>query len=486
MDDSSKVRSSCDAHERMQQRSELPRALLTGTKGMRDKGKEYLPQKRREHQKAWESRRDSTFLDNFYERAISEISEAPFEDPVVLGEEAPEQIQTWAENIDNAGTDLTAFAWSLFRDGWIDGLVHVLADFPNVGGRERTRAEDEREGRRPYLIRYPMADVPRWRWEVKDGKPRLTQVHLVERRSLATSKWEDEQIERVRVFYAAGNEWVEGGARNEAAVEVYEPVEEGTETKWVLVEGPTPIKPHTEIPLETYYVKRCGFMESRPPLEALAWLNLAHWQSSSHQRNVLDWSRFAILFGKMLETDEGGEVVIGPDRLIIGNAPESDLRYVEHGGEAISAGERDLENLATQAEQLRRGILSSAPGQPTATASTLDEMRRSRSARSAARSLSGVLGKALQLMGDYVGIEDVGTVDVDTSFGLSLLGQDELEMLRFALQAGTLSDLDFNEELRRRGIMPAEWDPQAAIDRARVQGPGLDLDGGASLGQFGR
>src|SRR3546814_6971269 len=41
------------------------------------------------------------------------------------------------------------------------------------------------------------------------------------------------------------------------------------------------------LPLVTVYAERTGYLTARPPLLDLAWLNLAHWQSSSDQRHIL-------------------------------------------------------------------------------------------------------------------------------------------------------------------------------------------------------
>src|SRR3546814_11327266 len=50
------------------------------------------------------------------------------------------------------------------------------------------------------------------------------------------------------------------------------------------------------LPLVTVYAERTGYLTARPPLLDLAWLNLAHWQSSSDQRHILHVARVPILF----------------------------------------------------------------------------------------------------------------------------------------------------------------------------------------------
>ena len=99
-----------------------------------------------------------------------------------------------------------------------------------------------------------------------------------------------------------------------------------------------------QVPLITFNVAPNGFMRCRPPLIDLAWLNLAHWQSSSDQRHILHVARVPILFGRALQAGEGA-IEVGPNRLILADDPAADLRFVEHSGAAIAAGRQDLIDL---------------------------------------------------------------------------------------------------------------------------------------------
>src|SRR6185295_4553940 len=98
--------------------------------------------------------------------------------------------------------------------------------------------------------------------------------------------------------------------------------------------------------LAPVYLNRTGFMTGEPPLEELADLNVAHWQSSSDQRNILTVARVPILFGTGIEGNE--KLEIGASSMIRTSDPNAKLTYVEHTGAAIGAGERDLERLEFQ------------------------------------------------------------------------------------------------------------------------------------------
>ena len=69
------------------------------------------------------------------------------------------------------------------------------------------------------------------------------------------------------------------------------------------------------------------------PLLDLAWLNIAHWQSSSDQRHVLTVARFPMLAGSGVP--ENTNVVVGPDRMLTTPNADGKFYYVEHTGAAI-------------------------------------------------------------------------------------------------------------------------------------------------------
>jgi hypothetical protein len=94
-----------------------------------------------------------------------------------------------------------------------------------------------------------------------------------------------------------------------------------------------------EIPLLPVYINRTDFMRASPPLAKLAELNIAHWQSSSDQRNILHVARVPILFGAGVRRRR--QNAIGASEMVKFNSnPAAKLTYVEHTGAAIGAGER--------------------------------------------------------------------------------------------------------------------------------------------------
>lgn len=455
------IAESSEAHAEMVRAAELGRALMSGTQGMRDEGETYLPRKVREGKRAYEVRQEGSYLDPLYEEILEEIADAPFEKPVALGDDVPAELKAWAENIDLAGRNLSVFARDVFQDGIETGLAHILADFPPAPS-PRTLAESKRLSLRPWLTHYRLEDVPKWRHVTEAGKERLTRVHLVETtlEDDPDDEWGDAPVRRVRILYAAG--FVPDYLSPEfAAFELWQEIEDHFE----LVNAGS-IKPLTEIPLSTFYARRTGFMRGSPPLRKVAWLNLAHWQSSSMQRHILDWARFAILFGRLLQDDNGKPIEVGVDRIINGGNEHSDLKFVEHTGKAVEAGREDLKSLEQRARGEGKKLQTS---NVTATASALDEMRESRSARAMAGNLQDALEGGFGFAAQLAGLSQGGSLAVHQEFGLNLVQRDHLDAIAKAYERGDLAPADYFEELKRRGILPDDFDSEAATERAMLE-----------------
>ena len=126
-----------------------------------------------------------------------------------------------------------------------------------------------------------------------------------------------------------------------------------------------------DVPLVSVIANPTGFMTARPPLVDMAWLNLAHWQSTSDQRHILHIARVPLLFGRGLQMAERG-LEIGPNRLILSDDPSADLKFVEHSGAAIAARRQDLVDLEDKMAVMGFDMIARRPVMATATGRAID------------------------------------------------------------------------------------------------------------------
>ncbi|NJB67508.1 hypothetical protein GGQ74_001148 [Desulfobaculum xiamenense] len=452
-------------HEDYVVRLRLPVALMGGTQAMRDADRAFLPQEPAESAAAYRARRDRTVLHNAYRRTVAYLTGQVFARDVVLGEDVPEAAVEFAENVDNAGNALSIFAEEVFRAGVDHGVAHILVDMPpaprDAQGRTRelTRAEEREQRRRPYWVLVRGEHVIGWRSEVEGGRSRLTQVRIRESVSEPDGEYGVRRVERIRLLEPGRYELWEK-RKGKGGDETWARIEEGVTTL-------------DEIPLVTFMPgDRESAMTARPALEDLAYLNLAHWQSSSDQRNILHFCRVPLLFGKCLTRDEAGDIVVGPNRLIHSDSENADLKSVEHGGAAIEAGRRDLKDLEEAMALYGLQLLMPRTGNITATEKALDSAESDSTLKSWALQFRDALEQALHFTARWLGQEGGGSCEVNTEFRM----QDGLDadLLLKAEQQGVISTQVVFEEFKRRGLLADSWEWRE-IEASFQNRPGLGL-----------
>ncbi|MEQ8816546.1 MAG: DUF4055 domain-containing protein [Thalassobaculum sp.] len=417
---------------------ELIRDLLGGTRTMREAGERRLPREPGESLEAYRIRLHRTVLFNGLARAVQTLSGKPFGKPASLSDDADPRLRALARDLDLGGRDLTGFARDVLRAALTDGLTHILVDHPPGGDAGETLADERARGARPYLVHVPAVDLIGWR---AGAGGRLDRVRIRETVVERDGAWGERAVEQVRVLEPGRwSLW----RRSEAAKDRSWRRHAGGETSL------------DAVPLVTVYAERTGFLTARPPLLDLAWLNLAHWQSSSDQRHILHVARVPILFGRNLKVGEEG-VEIGPNRLILGDGDGADLKYVEHGGAAIEAGRQDLADLEDRMAVMGLDLMVRRPGGVTATERAIDSARADSALAALVRAVEEGLGAALDLCARWMDLppEAAGRVTLDPDTGLDAREAEEIDLLLKARLAGEIDRPTFLAEIRRRGVLAA-------------------------------
>ncbi|RYZ46973.1 MAG: DUF4055 domain-containing protein, partial [Myxococcaceae bacterium] len=373
------------AYRDMQPSWSLVLALLGGTASMRAAGRAHLPKYHAESDDAYRERLGRAVLLNVFGKTLRNLAARPFAKPVRLGEAAPEELRVLADDVDKQGSDLTAWARGVFRDGLGKGLAHVLVDYPAVDPeRVRTLEDEQRAGVRPYFVHVPAESLIAAYAEVVDGVETLTHVRIREE-EVRRAGFDEVKVERVRVLER--DSWA-----------VYE--RSGTSEWKVVASGRSTLG---FIPLVTWYAgERTALCAAKPPLMDLADKNVEHWQSASDQRNVLTVARFPMLAASGLEApSRGGDseagasspVTIGPHALLTTSSPQGKFYYVEHTGAAIKAGRQDLEDLKEEMAMLGVELLVRKSGSTTATEKSINTAQ----SHSELQAMAESFGDALEL-----------------------------------------------------------------------------------------
>jgi hypothetical protein len=440
------------AYDAMAEGWELPRALMGGTRGMRAADKKYLPQEPGESSAAYENRLNRSTLFNAFRRTVNGIVGKVFSKPITLQDDVPSDVASWCEDVDLAGRRLDVFASDVFGDGVQTGISHILVTMP-ADEPPSTLAEERQRGRRPYFVHIRAEDMIGWRSETIGGKETLTQIRFRECVTEPAGEYGEKVLDRIRVLWRD-------------RFELWQKDDKGD---WQLIgSGPVTLG---EIPLATFYAARTGFMTAEPPLEDLAHLNVAHWQSSSDQRHILHFARVPLLFGTALDTEEGKSIEIGPNRLIKAQDPNGKLMFVEHSGASIGAGRQDLVDIEERMRVLGLELMVNMPGNQTATGKSIDTAQQNSAVKRMALSLQDALEQALVFMARWKELGDNGgSLQVNTDFGLTLQGSAEVQELLNARMAGEISRETFWAEMKRRGLLMDDFDPEAEQLRLDEEG----------------
>ena len=456
----------------------LNHTLLGGTPAMRLAGESYLPREEGESTTAHSARVARTVLLNVFKRTGEKLVGEVFSKSITTDKDTPEDFKGWEENIDMNGKDLSRFLNQVFLWAMYDGAAHVLVDFPEIKTRTvddtvqyhdedtdewkpYTEAVKTEKGWRPYWVFYRAENVIGWRTERKNGRTILSQLRLREMTREEEGDYGVSTVERIRVLVPGGFEiWeaIENEKTTTGAVKPHSTTGQATGPEWVkIADGASELD---FIPFGTFMTgEKISAVTAKAPLEDLAYLNLTHWQSTSEQRNILRYSRFALWFGRLLNTDDQGKVAFGPSRLIIGDDENSDLKAVEISGASIEAGERDLEHLEKKMAMYGLSFLMSRSGNVTATEKALDSRENQSSLRGWALDFADFVDALMDVSGVMVGRKEgeSGKSDINLEFK-TFLADVEPQIINEAVRDGWLpSQLAF-EEFKRRGLLKEDWE----------------------------
>lgn len=448
----------------MHDAAKLPRTLMGGTKAMRAAGVIYLPSEPAEDEVDYKRRLNRSTLFNGFRKTVKDMTGKVFRREIDLGKDVPTQIVDWCENIDLAGRHINVFARDAFYDAMVPGIGFIFTDMP-AALPGATLAQEQAAGIRPYLCYIKVEDVLGWKTENIAGVVTLTQFRFKEIATVADA-YVDIPVEQIRVLTVGG-------------YEVWRVATDGADKgKWVkIAEGARSIK---DIPIAPVYINRTGFMQAEPPLEDLADLNVAHWQSQSDQRNILHVARVPILFWAGKNDDD--VLVVGPNSVARSSDPGAKLEWVEHSGQAIGAGDTDLKNLEQQMQTQGLALLIATPGGKTATGENLDNEKENSPLAMMANALGDAIEASFGFMAQYANLGDGGSVTVNTDFGVTMDGVTVQQLLDMR-NSGQISQETFLNEMKRRDVLSESVEVEAEIERTKNDqsqeapaGKGMKLD----------
>ena len=404
--------------------------LMQGTYGMRKKHRRYLPQEPRELDESYDNRLARSVCPPYYQRLERMLAGMLTRKPVRLTDTA-DIIQEHLFDVDLQGNDLNVFTYETTRKMVRYGHVGVLVDAPKA----------EYEGR-PYWCTYTPREILGWRYEGSE----LVQLRLMEKVVLPDGEYGEKTAEQVRVLTPGE----------------YKIYQKQKNTNFELIdEGTTSLD---KIPFSVAYANRLNIMESRPPLEDIAELNLKTYQVQSDLDNILHVSCVPMLafFGFPSAAEE---VSAGPGEAIAFPA-DGRAEYIEPKGTSFDHQFKRLEQIAGQINELGlSAVLGQKLSAETAEAKRLDRSQGDSTMMVIAQNMQDMIDNSLQFHAQYLGnTTAAGSSYVNRDFLGARLDPQEVGSLLQLYTAGTITQETLLNQLSEGEVLGDEFDVDAELE----------------------
>ena len=320
------------------------------------------------------------------------------------------------------------------------GHVGVLVDAPASG-----------QNGRPYWVSYTPREILGWRTELQDGEEKFTQLRLLENVIEPEGLYGEKQIEQVRVL-------------TPGAFEVHRRDDKG-EFK-LFDEGKMSL---SDIPFSVAYANRINLMESRPPMEDIAELNLKAYQTQSDLDNQLHISAVPMLafFGFPQSAEE---VSAGPGEAIAFPS-EGRAEYIESKGISYDAQFKRLEQIASQINELGlAAVLGQKLSAETAEAKRIDRSQGDSTMQVVAQQMQDMIDNSLLFHAQYLGSNEAGSCFVNRDFLAQRLDPQEIGSLLQLYTAGTITQKTLLDQLTECEVLGDEFDVEEELEATQAGG----------------
>jgi hypothetical protein len=421
--------------------------LMQGTYGMRRRHRRYLPQEPREQDESYDNRLARSVCPPYYQRLERMLAGMLTRKPVRLNDTS-DNIREQLFDVDLQGNDLNVWTYETARKLVRYGHIGTLVDAPSDGGR-------------PYWCTYTPRQILGWRTEAKDGQQQLTMLRLLESVIVPDGDYGEKAVQQVRVL-------------TPGAYELHQK-QDNSEFK-IVEEGNTSL---SDIPFSVAYCNRVGYLESRPPLEDIAELNLKTYQIQSDLDNILHVSCVPMLafFGFPSAAEE---VSAGPGEAIAFPA-DGRAEYIEPGGTSFEYQFKRLEQLAGQINELGlSAVLGQKLSAETAEAKRIDRSQGDSTMMVIAQNMQDMIDNCLRFHAEYLGTaESAGSCLVNRDFIGARLEPQEIQALLQLYTAGTITQETLLQQLADGEVLGDDFDVEEELS-ATANG-GLNDDTGGPI-----
>ena len=405
--------------------------VLGGTLSMRVQAEKYLPRLCNETDECWQTRINRSVLTPLLDRVIKASVGLILRKPIIFDGGDENYWEEWRGDVDRAGSTVDEFIGKILYSAIAYGHCGFITDFPSNDAR--TLREEREIAAKPYFLMEEAPNILGWRHDPIENQGMLQQVRFREFITEPDGRFGTEIKRQIRVM-------------EPGSYEVWKESEYGSNSYSLSDSGSISV---SSIPLSIIYAQRQNVLLSRPPLEALAHLNIQHYQLQASLLNSLHVASFPLL---MLQgwDDTGAEL----QNLSVGNAlampPEGGASYVEPAANSFDALQAELAELESQIGNLGLAILARPKASAeSGTKAAIDRADTNSMLAQISINAEQALQQAMDFAGEYAGVEPP-QVSIDRDFNAGELDGPQIAQF-ISLYNANILDKETTLKLLKRG-----------------------------------
>ena len=405
----------------------LVRSAHGGTKTMRARGKEFLPQHPMESDRKYNDRLRQAVALNAMQKTVEGLVGMVFRRDPVFSEDMPPDIESHMESVDAHADALNIFMRRVAENALLDGHTWVHVEAPRQTPDVRSRLAEERAGIRPYWVNVLKGQAINWRYAMRGGLPVLTLFCYREGATEPAGLFGEVHRERIRVL------------RDDNGVimgELWELQEDPNDRreKWAQVDAyrvDVPTIPVVFIP--AYRTMEQG--ESDPPLRDLAYEQAEHYRVRSDRQKSLTFSCIAVpyLFGEnVTDADGSPRVKWGVDGMLVVNDATAKAGVIESQGFGLEATKEELQEIEARMASmgLRMLVKRPNPSPQTATEQLLGKSQDDAGLVVFAKLLEDAANNILTYHGAYLRQPAPGSIAINRDFHTQIMDPGWMREIR--------------------------------------------------------
>lgn len=437
------------AYAGLETKRDVYRAVYGGTDSIRKTSTANLPKYPAESDPEYQVRLGCATIDGLVLGGVEQLCGSVFEGEIDT-EKVHATLKPYLENVDNKGNHFNIFAREAFRASF-EGFSLILVDMPTATATDL--ADQKKKGLRPYLNLYPASSVINWRYRVNpvSKQKELTLLVLMEVSSEAVDRFSVADVTRYRVFEV-----------NNSVVtwELWKETGEGKD-KQLVKEDDGMIEKITAIPAAFI-----GDVMDDPKLLVESRLEIKAYQKES-SFDAIEYLQMPTFVTKGYEGEE--TLKLGASaHLKLPADPAADAFYMQMDAAGHDSLKKSIAEIKDHIKARVNYLITSA-SEKTATQANIEDRDKQARLIVWADELKDALERALQFMGQFVGLgeDQAGEIVLVTSWSNAklVMTAEDVTAESNLVTEGLESLETFVEKRYAAGLLPEGVDVKTELER---------------------